>query len=216
MAAAIAGGAGPPGLSLARLAATLEGDPSARKATDAAAAERRRTDPPEVPGEPGPAAARRARADEVHRAVDALVLMGELSADEPGRLALPGFGPATWRALGVLRARRGTPEAAWAAAVAALPLEDLGDALPPGLAAAADPGLAEDALRVLVADARRGDLRNALVRAEAATAVAAERGNAAGVRMLEGECSALRDALAAADAAAEALWDAGLRRAAQA
>ena len=69
---------------------------------------------------------------------------------------------------------------------------------------------------MLAADARRGDLRNALVRAEAATAVAAERGNAAGVRMLEGECSALRDALAAGDAAAEALWEAGLRRAAQA
>ena len=163
----------------------------------------------------GPAAARRARADEVHHAVHALRLMGELAADEPGRLALPGFGPSTWRAIAVLRDGGTEPEEAWAAAVADLPLQDLGDEAPPGLARPADPRLGEGALRLLAVEAQRQDVRNALVTAEASRATAAERGNQAGVRMLDEEVGALERALEAADVAVAAMWDQGVRAAAQ-
>jgi hypothetical protein len=65
-------------------------------------------------------------------------------------------------------------------------------------------------------EAQRQDVRNALVTAQAARATAAERGNAAGVRMLDEEAAALERALAAADAAVAAMWDEGVRAAAQA
>jgi hypothetical protein len=178
---------------------------------DAAAAERARRDLPEV----APAAARRARADEVHHAVYALRLVGELAAHEPDRLVLPGFGPSTWRAIGILRQGGAGPEAAWAAAVADLPLQDLGDDAPPGLARPADPRLGEAALRLLAVEAQRLDVRNALVSAQASRATAAERGNAAGVRMLDEEAAALERALDAADAAVAAMWEQGVRAAAQ-
>jgi len=139
--------------------------------------------------------------------------MGELAADEPDRLLLPGFGPSTWRAIAVLRQGGAGPEAAWAAAVADLPLRDLGDDAPPGLARPADPRLAEAALRLLAVEAQRQDVRNALVTAQASRATAAERGNEAGVRMLAEEAAALERALAAADAAVAAMWDAGVRAA---
>ena len=168
---------------------------------------------PEVPPGTGAAAARRARADEVHHAVGALMLMGELAADEPGRLMLPGFGPSTWRAIAVLREGGGGPEAAWAAAVADLPLQDLGDEAPPGLHRAPDPRLAEPALRLLAVEAQRQDVRNAVVTAEASRATAAERGNAPGVESIEEDLAALRRALDAADAAVAAIWDAGVRAA---
>jgi hypothetical protein len=142
--------------------------------------------------------------------------MGELAADEPDRLLLPGFGPSTWRAIAVLQRGGGGPEAAWAAAVADLPLQDLGDEAPPGLARPGDARLAEPALRLLAVEAQRQDVRNALVTAQAARATAAERGNAAGVRMLDEEAAALERALAAADAAVAAMWDEGVRAAAQA
>jgi hypothetical protein len=100
--------------------------------------------------------------------------------------------------------------------VADLPLQDLGDEAPPGLARHADPRLTEPALRLLAVEAQRQDVRNALVTAQSSRAAAAERGNAAGVRMLDEEAAALERALAAADAAVAALWDDGVRAAAQA
>ena len=142
--------------------------------------------------------------------------MGELAAQEPDRLMLPGFGPSTWRAIAVLQAGGSGPEGAWAAAVADLPLQDLGDEAPPGLARPADPRLGEAALRLLAVEAQRQDVRNALITAESSRAAAAERGNAAGVRMLEEEAAALGRALEAADAAVAAMWDDGVRAAAQA
>jgi hypothetical protein len=151
----------------------------------------------------------------VHLAVGALVLMGELAADEPGRLMLPGFGPSTWRALAVLRGGGAGAEAAWAAAVAGPPLRDLGEDAPPGLVREAEPRLAAAALRLLAVEAERHDVRNALVTAEAARATAAERGNAPGVRTLDEDLAALTRALEAADAAVAAIWDAGVRAAAQ-
>ena len=166
---------------------------------------------PEAPPGAGAAAARRARADEVHHAVGALRLMGELAADEPGRLVLPGFGPSTWRAIAILREGGRGPEAVWAAAVADLPLQDLGDESPPGLHRDADPRLAEPALRLLAVEAQRQDVRNAVVTAEASRATAAERGNAPGVESIDEELAALRRALQAADAAVAAIWDAGVR-----
>jgi hypothetical protein len=144
------------------------------------------------------------------------MLVGELVADEPGRLMLPGFGPSTWRAIAVLRGGGAGPEAAWAAAVAHLPLADLGDEAPPGLARSRDPRLADAALRLLAVEAQRQDVRNAVVTTEASRATAADRGNAPGVRSLDEELAALRRALAAADAAVAAMWDAGVRAAAQA
>ena len=213
---AAAAGGGPPELSIARIAAALEDDPEARDVLDAAARERTRREIPEVAPGTGAAAARRARADEVHHAVDALRLIGELAADEPGRLVLPGFGPSTWRAIEVLRAGAAGPEAVWAATVADLPLQDLGEEAPPGLAGRPDPRLGEGALRLLAVEAQRQDVRNALVTAEAARAAAAERGNDAGVRMQAEEAAALERALRAADAAVAAMWDAGVRAARQA
>ena len=142
--------------------------------------------------------------------------MGELAAQEPDRLMLPGFGPSTWRAIAVLQAGGSGPEGAWAAAVADLPLQDLGDEAPPGLARPADPRLGEAALRLLAVEAQRQDVRNALITAESSRAAAAERGNAAGVRILEEEAAALGKALEAADAAVAAMWDDGVRAAAQA
>lgn len=210
MARAAAEGGGPPELTLDRITAWLEDDPEARAALDAAAAERTRRDRPGVAAGTGPAAARRARADEVHHAVHALRLRGELAADEPDRLQLPGFGPSTWRAIAVLRRGGSGPETAWAAAVADLPLQDLGDEAPPGMARPADSRLGAAALRLLAVEAQRQDVRNALVTAQSSRATAAEHGNEAGVRMLEEEAAALERALEAADAAAAAMWDSGV------
>ena len=164
----------------------------------------------------GPAAARRARADEVHHAVHALRLMGELAADEPGRLVLPRVRaehlagdrrPAGRRdgAGGGVGGGRGRPAAPGpgrrgAARPAARP---------------ADPRLGEGALRLLAVEAQRQDVRNALVTAEASRATAAERGNQAGVRMLDEEVGALERALEAADVAVAAMWHQGVRAAAQ-
>ncbi|MGE0026783.1 MAG: hypothetical protein AB7U07_06710, partial [Thermoleophilia bacterium] len=209
-------GGGAPELSLDRLTAWLEDDPEARAALDAAAAERSRREVPEVAADTGAAAARRARADEVHHAVHALRLMGELAAEGPDRLQLPGFGPSTWRAIAILRRGEPGPEADWAAAVADLPLQDLGDEAPPGMARPADPRLGEGALRLLALEAQRQDVRNALVTAQSWRAAAAERGNEAGVRMQEEEAEALERALAAADAAIDTIWDDGVRAAGQA
>ena len=215
VARAAAEGGGAPELSLDRIAAWLEGDPAARAALNAPAAERARRDMPEADAGTGPAAARRARADEVHHAVHALRLAGELAAEEPDRLQLPGFGPSTWRAIGILREGDRGPAGGWAAAVADLPLPDLGGEAPPRLARPAAPRLGEGALRLLAVEAQRQDVRNALVTAQSSRATAAERGNDAGVRMLEEEAAALERALAAADAAVEAIWDDGVRAAAR-
>ncbi|HMN99841.1 MAG TPA: hypothetical protein PKD59_10530, partial [Miltoncostaeaceae bacterium] len=117
-AGAAGGGGGARELSLDRIAGWLEDAPAAGAALDGGAAERARRDMPEADAGTGPAAARRARADEVHHAVHALRLAGELAAEEPDRLQLPGFGPSTWRAIGILREGDRGPAVAWAAAVA--------------------------------------------------------------------------------------------------
>ena len=152
VARAAAEGGGAPELSLDRIAAWLEAAPAAGGALEGGGGGRARRDMPEADAGTGPAAARRARADEVHHAVHALRLAGELAAEEPDRLQLPGFGPSTWRAIGILREGDRGPAGGWAAAVADLPLPDLGGEAPPRLArpaavgrgAAGGPGTAQD------------------------------------------------------------------------
>ena len=214
--AAAAGGRPEPDLTPERLAAALEADPTAREALQRAAVARRRAEPPEEPGgATGHRSERRARADEALLAVDALLLAGELVADGPGRLRLPGFGPSTWRAIAVLRAGASGPEGAWAAAVAARPAADLGAAAPAALRGLrADPALARTAAHLLSVEAERQDARHALITAEGALAQTLARGNDAGARLVASDCEALRTAIATADAAADALWTEGLRRAA--
>ncbi len=184
----------------------VEADPAARGDLDAALEALRRRHPMADPAGEGPRAARRARLDVALGAVDELLLAGELAPDGPGRVLLPGFGPATWRAL--------RETGAWAAAVAAGPLADLGDAAPPGLSRPADPALADAARRLLARQAERQDLRDALIRAEASARHAAGRGLQDSLAALERDVGGLQAALDAADADLAALWEAGLRRAA--
>lgn len=207
---AVAAGGPEPDLTPARLVAALEADPAAREALDrAGAARRRREEPLDAPGT-DPRSARRGREDEALRAVDALLLDGELQQDGPGRVRLPGFGPSTWRALAILARDPGGPDAAWAAAVAFHPLGDLGDAAPPGLRRAPpDADREAIALRILAMEAHRQDLRHALIGGEASAASARERGEEASARLLDADCATLRAAIEETDAAVAVAWREG-------
>ena len=205
-----AAGGPPDALDAGRLAAALEADPACRADLDAAVVATRRDlafdAPPEIRG---PRAERRARHDAALAAIDELLLAGELVPDGPGRVMLPGFGPATWRALDALRTRSG-PAAAWAAAVAAMPLADLGDAAPADLRdLPADPRLAAPARRLLARQAERQDLRDALIRVGAAARHAAGRGLDDSLASIERDAASLAAALARADADLAAMWEAG-------
>jgi hypothetical protein len=204
---------GPPwALDADRLAVLVEADPGAGAALDAAAAEARRGYADDEPH--GPRARRRARLDCARVAVDELLLAGELVPDGPGRVVLPGFGASTWRALGALRAGASGAERAWAAAVAAEPLSDLGDLAPAGLRdATRDPRLAPLARALHAREAERQDVRDALIRAEAAARHAEGRGLARSLGTIAADAALLGEALAAADRDVAALWDAGVRRA---
>lgn len=207
---------GPPwALDADRLAVMVEGDPAARGALDAAVAAAVPESPFGGPDpESGPRAARRARIDRARAAVDELLLAGELSPDGPGRVVLPGFGASTWRALGVIRAGAVGPEGAWAAAVAREPLADLGDAAPPGARdLTRDPRLDATARALHAREAVRQDIRDALIRAEAAARHAEGRGLADSLATIAADVARLEAALHAADHDAAALWEAGLRRA---
>jgi hypothetical protein len=203
-----------PTLTVDGLAAAVEDDPGARRELDEAAAERRRVDRPETWWEvPSPRAAREARRAEAHHAIDALVLAGELLPDGPGRVRLPGFGATTWRALALLRAGASGPEGRWAAAVAAEPLADLGDAAPPVPGGRPDPGLASAAATLHAWEARRQDVRNALIAAEVALAATLDGGHVTSARLLRDDLGELEEALAAADARIARAWEDGLREA---
>lgn len=199
-------------LDAERLARRVEADPEADALLDAAVAEARREfaydAPPEVTG---PRARRRARTDRALAAVDELLLAGELAPDGPGRVVLPGFGASTWRAAALLRAGAGGAERAWAAAVVAEPFADLGPDAP--AAPDPDPRLLAPARAVHAREAARQDVRDALIRAEAAARDVAARGGRDGVRALRDDVRALEAALAGIDAALAACWEAGLRRA---
>jgi hypothetical protein len=207
-------GQGPREIAADRVARELADEPRLRPLLDAAVADEHRADPFGPPPPEGPRARRAARAERVHATLDALVLAGQLVLDGPGRLALPGFGPSTWRAVAALRAGAAGPEARWAAAVAREPAGDLGDAAPAALRALdAPPALAGLARRVHAWEARRQDARDALLRAAAAEASAAGRGLSDSVESLRRDAAELEAVIAAADAAVARLWDEGLRRA---
>ena len=124
---------------------------------------------------------------------------------------LPGFGPSTCRALEVLRAGGDGPEARWATTVAVVSVENLGNEEPPYLRGLTpDPALAPTAREMLAVEARRQDLRNALITAEAVLAAATERRNVPGARAVAAECDVIRGALEKADVAVRDLWDAGV------
>jgi hypothetical protein len=198
-----------------RVARALADDAGLRPLLDAAVAEEHRADPFGPAPPEGARARRAARTERVHATLDALVLSGLLVLDGPGRLALPGFGPSTWRAIATLHAGGGGPGARWAAAVAREPVGDLGEAAPKALRDLdAPPALAEPARRVHAWEARRQDARDALLRAAAAEASAAARGLDESVAGLRRDAAELEAVIAEADAAVALLWDEGLRRAA--
>ncbi len=204
-----------PTMTVDRLAASVEDEPGARRELEEAAARRRRVDRPEAWWEvPGPRAGREARRAEAHHAIDELLLSGELLPDGPGRVRLPGFGATTWRALALLRAGAPGAEGRWAAAVAAEPRADLGDAAPPALRGGRpDPRLAPAAAALHAWEARRQDIRNALIAAEAALARTLEDGHAESARLLREDLGELEEALAGADSRIARAWDAGLSEA---
>lgn len=210
-----AGGRDDGSLDAEALIAAVEDDPAGREALAAAEAARRPTDLVDTAAALGARALRARRAEAAHRAAGQLVLAGELVADGPGRLRLPGFGGSTWRAVALLRAGGGGPEGLLAEAVAAEPGADLGAAAPPflsGLRAA--PRLLGAARRIHLFEAVRQDARNALLAASAALVSATDAGYENGARILRAECAALERRIDEIDAAIAAAWDAGVREAA--
>jgi hypothetical protein len=196
----------------AEIARRVDADPDARAALDAAeAAGAWRWEETARPVD-GARARRVARAAEIDEAVSDLLLAGALTADGPGRLALPGWGPSTQRAV---RALRDAPPGGglWEAEVARMPSADLGGAAPAWLhALPATPALEGRARAVLALDAHRQDIRDALLTAAARLARLLDRGDDAAAAELTRECARLGEALADVDARAASQWTAGVAR----
>lgn len=213
-----AGGEEDAALEMDRVAAELEADPGDRAVLDAAERARRRFDEPDEGERPAGARADRGRrAAAAYRALGELLLSGELVSDGPTRVGLPGFGRSTWRAIALLREGGEGPPARWAAALAAEPAADLGEAAPHFLRALApDPSLAHAAARVHALEAVRQDARNALLTASASMGAAIEAGSHEGARALRRECDELEAGIAELDAAIAAAWDEGVDMAARA
>ena len=197
-----------PSLSAERLADAVEADPETHADLERARLGRLRSDPWEA-GDPadGARAERRGRLDAARRAIDGLVLAGELVHDGPGRLRLPGFGPATWRAVTLLREDGAD---AWARALVAEPAADLAAAAPDFLTGLArDPERNGLVQRMHAWEARRQDARDALLRALAAEATARERGLDDAARTIRADCDALEAEIRRCDDAIAAIWTAG-------
>lgn len=211
----VAAGARGAAIDADRLAAEVAADPASHALIDAAVAAARRADPGEAPPPPpGARATRRDRVDGARAAIDELLLAGELAPDGPGRVVLPGFGPSTWRALALLRAGAGGADRAWARAIAGQPLADIGLIDPPARPTSpAGRRRARLARAVLAREAERQDLRDALLRAEAASEHAEARGLDDAVATIAADRRRLEAALAACDAAVASLWDEGRRQA---
>ncbi len=187
----------------------------ARTALAEALEERRRLDPlgPGAREDPGPRERRAARRWEARQAIGRLVLAGELAPDGPDRVVLPGFGASTWRAIALLWEDPGS-DRAWAEAVAAEPLADLGEAAPADLRDVPTGGpLAEEAAALHALEALRQDLRHALIGAEGSMGLAMERGLTSGADALAAECAGLTEHLEALDREIARAWDEGARAA---
>lgn len=204
-----------PTLDAGWVVAMLEADPPTRALLDEAAAAALREDPGEGPApSPGARAARAARGERALAAIDHLLLRGELVADGPGRLRLPGFGAATWRAIALLREGADPAAARWAAAVTAEPAADLGEAAPPFLRGPApDPHLSAVAIRLHSHEAHRQDARDALVRASMVVEAAVARGRPASVVAVQRDCALLEARIRDLDREIAATWEAGARAA---
>jgi hypothetical protein len=193
------------GEHVARIATALESDRAAAGRLDAAA--RANAEPfGEAPEPPGARRDRLARREEVVRATGALVRAGRLAEDGPDRVALPGFGPATWRALAMLRAGATGPERSWALAVAAPGLTALGR---PVAGDGPDPRLADHADRIHVLEGARQRLRHALLAADAAIGVARDLGNDPGAAARDAECAEREHDIARVDGMIVAAWREG-------
>ena len=206
------------GIAIDRLAALVEADPDSDAALEAAVEARRRQDPlgPAARAEPSARRTRAARLWEARRAVGDLTLAGQLAADGPDRVCLPGFGGSTWRAVALLRPDAGGEASEgprrWAAAVAAEPAADLGAAAPAFLRdLRPDPRLARPAARLLLLEAVRQELRHALIEAERAIGAALEGEYADGASALAEECAALSERIAELDGEIARAWDEGER-----
>jgi hypothetical protein len=193
------------GEHVARIAAALERSGDAVGRLDDAA--RRHAEPyGESPEPPGPRHDRLARREEVVRATGVLVRAGRLVEDGPDRVALPGFGPATWRALAVLRAGATGAERTWAIAVAGPALKTLGRGTG---GAGHDPRLDDLAERIRLLEGARQRLRHALLATDAAIGVARDLGNAPGVSSLDAECAEHEQDIARLDAMIVTAWREG-------
>ncbi len=127
-------------------------------------------------------------------------------------MRLPGFGPATWRAVVLLRDGEGggTRLERWARAVAAEPAADLGAEAPAFLRDLEPDAELTGAVRRLHAwEARRQDARDALLRALAAEATARERGLDDAARTIRDDSDALEAEIGRCDDAIAAIWAAG-------
>jgi hypothetical protein len=211
-----AAGEDDPALAMGRVAADMEADPADRALLGEAERARWRLDMPEEGERPaGARAGRERRAAVAHRALGELILAGELVPDGPSRVRLPGFGRSTWRAIALLRGGAGGPHARWAAAVAAEPGADLGEAAPPFLRGLrAPPELADAAARLHALEAVRQDARNVLLTGTASMGAAIEAGEEAAARSLRRDCDVLEARIAELDAAIATAWDDGARMAA--
>lgn len=207
----VAGGVEDAGARLDHVASVLDEDGAARAVLAAAAAERRRRDPYGLGAiDRSPRQDRLDRAGEVHDAAGDLVLARRLRPDGDGRVVLPGFGPATWRALAILRAGEVGARRAWARAVALAAGESLGETAPAFVRAGPlDVRLTEQAAHLHLLEAARQDMRDQLLRNGAAIGVALDRGNAAGVAMLQEECAAQERQIAEVDGLILRVWRAG-------
>jgi hypothetical protein len=203
------------GVGVGQLASRLEADPGDRAVLEAAVAASLEAVPewreagPQLTGWSA-RAAREARASEAAAAIERLVVQGELAGDGPGRVRLPGFGAATWRAFAVLREDPDPERRRWAAAVAAGPTADLGAAAPAFLPRGRpDPRLIRAAALIHGMEAARQDARHALLLAGARLGEALERGHADSAAELRASCDAAAARLAELDAAIGRAWAAG-------
>jgi len=167
-----------------------------------------------TPEPPGVRERRAARTHEVREALGLLLLAGDLAADGPERHALPGWGASTWRAVAVLVRSGDAAAHPWEAAVARLPLADLGPGAPAPLhGLRAPPALEVPARRLLAAEAERQDLRHGLLTAATRLAAALDRGVHDAAAALADDCAQLSARIDLLDRMSALLWEDGAARA---
>ena len=212
VAARIARGTADAGVAVADVVQAAVADADAGALLDAAVETAARApDRVWAASEPGGArTAHLARCHQVRETLGLLALGGALAGDGPERHVLPGWGPCTWRAVSVLAAGADPRDRPWEAAVARLPLADLGARAPARLRGLTAPRALEvPARRLLAAEAGRQDLRDALLTTAGRLAGALDRGVHDGAAALRDDCERLTSRIAVMDGMIARLWEAG-------